>query len=109
MSIIDTAQAAAFRLSPSGSQPTVSGSGSLTTEATNLATKIITIALTLAAILAVLYIMYAGFQYITSAGNADRAKSARNGIINAVIGIVIIMAAFMIVRFAGTIGNTITG
>ncbi|MEI6477437.1 MAG: hypothetical protein WCO52_00395 [bacterium] len=74
-----------------------------------IAGRAINILLLLAGILAVIYLIWSGFQYITSAGNAEKAKVARQGIINAVIGIVVIVAAFFIVRFAVGIGTTVGG
>ena len=72
-----------------------------------IATKVIDVLLVVSGVLAVLYLIWSGIQYITSAGNADRAKVARAGIINAIIGIVIILAAFFIVRFATSVGQTV--
>lgn len=66
----------------------------------------INIILLIAGVLAVLFLLWSGLKYITSAGDPEKAKSARAGIINAVIGIVIVVAAFYIVRFAVSIGNT---
>lgn len=105
---ISTAQAAAFTLEPAGSQPTSKGSGTLTGVISSLASRTIDILLVLAAVSAVLYLMYSGFQYITSAGSPERAKTARSGIINAIIGIIVILSAFFIVRFASTIGNEVS-
>ncbi len=49
---------------------------------------------------AVIFVTLAGVRYITSGGSADKAKVARQGIINAVIGVVIGMSAFAIIRLA---------
>ena len=65
--------------------------------------------LLIAGVLAVFYLVWAGIQYITAGGSPDKAKAARQGIINAIIGIVVIVAAFFIVRFAVSIGNTVSG
>ncbi|HSI20838.1 MAG TPA: pilin [Verrucomicrobiae bacterium] len=70
------------------------------TTLTTLATRVIDIIFLLAGILAVIYLLWSGIQYITAGGNADKVKAARQGIINAVIGIVVIMAAFFIIRIA---------
>lgn len=69
--------------------------------------KSVSIITLLAGGLAVLYLIWAGVQYITSAGNPEKAKAARQAIINAIIGIVIITTAYAIIRFATTIGGTI--
>jgi len=71
----------------------------------NIANTVLNVILLLAGILAVFYLIYSGIQYITSAGNPDKIKSARAGIINAIIGIIIIVAAFFIIRFAVTLGG----
>lgn len=66
-------------------------------------TSIINIVLVIAGFLAVIYLIYSGIRYITSAGNADVAKAARQGIINAVIGIAVIVASFVIVRLVAQV------
>jgi hypothetical protein len=60
--------------------------------------KIINIALTVAGLIAVLFLIIGGFRYITSAGNEETAESAKKIIINAIIGVVIIILSFVIVR-----------
>ncbi len=44
-------------------------------------------------------VVYAGLQYLTSFGNEERTESARKLIFRAVIGIVIIVVSFALVRF----------
>ena len=46
--------------------------------------------------LAFIYLLYSGVMYITANGNPDQAKKAQTGIINAVIGMVIIILAYLI-------------
>jgi lysylphosphatidylglycerol synthetase-like protein (DUF2156 family) len=46
----------------------------------------------------VLFIIYSGIQYVTSAGNKERAESAKKTLTYAVIGLVIIVLADVIVR-----------
>ncbi len=62
----------------------------------SLIETIINIILYVAGIVAVIYLLYAGIAYITSAGDEAKATKARQGIINAVIGIIIILLAFVI-------------
>ncbi len=62
----------------------------------DLATRIIDILLLAAGIAAVIYLIYSGILYITAAGNPDAAKKGQQGIINAIIGIVIIVLAWVI-------------
>jgi hypothetical protein len=68
---------------------------------------VIDYALYFAAIFAVLYIIYGGYMYITSAGDSKKAGTGRDTLTNALIGLVLIIFAYVIVqvvyRFA--IGN----
>jgi hypothetical protein len=48
---------------------------------------------------AVVMIIIGGFRYVTSSGNADATKSARNTILYALVGLVIIALAQIIVHF----------
>lgn len=50
----------------------------------------------IAGALAFIYLLYSGILYITANGNPDQAKKAQSGIINAIIGIVIIVLAYAI-------------
>lgn len=59
------------------------------------------ILLRIASLIAVGYVVYGGFRYITSQGEPENAKSARQTIINAIIGLVIAIAAASIVSFIG--------
>lgn len=60
-----------------------------------------------AGFLAVLYLIYGGILYVTAGGDTEKATKGRTTIINAVIGIVIILVAFVIVRTV--INATISG
>lgn len=53
----------------------------------------------LASIAAVIIIIVSGLRYITANGDAQKAASARNGIVGAVIGLAIIAASTSIVVF----------
>ena len=59
----------------------------------------------IAGILAVIYVIYAGVQYLMAAGNADKAKAARASLVNAVIGIIIIVSAYTIISLAIAVAN----
>ena len=98
---------------PSPSAPLIGPGATTTTGITSdiprtfssFASETLQIVTLLAGILAVFYLIYAGMQYIASSGNADRVKTARAGIVNAVIGIVVIVAAYFIIRIAVIIGS----
>lgn len=65
---------------------------------------IIEILLRVAGLFAVLFVMYGGFQYITSQAEPEKVNRAKNTIINALIGLVIAILASVIVNFiAGSI------
>lgn len=92
---------------PTPENQNLEGSGTGEEILSDIAQRVINIIFLLAGILAVIYLLWSGVQYITAGGNADRVKAARQGIINAVIGIIILFAAFFIVRFAVGIGRTV--
>lgn len=52
-----------------------------------------------AGLLAVIYLVYGGVLYITAGGDAEKATKGRTALINAVIGVIIIMLALVIMRF----------
>lgn len=61
--------------------------------------NIITWILGLAGGIAVLFLILGGLQYITSSGNKDRAEKAKQTILYAVIGLIVIALSFVIVAF----------
>ncbi|MFH1854889.1 MAG: hypothetical protein ABH810_00530 [bacterium] len=68
--------------------------------------SVINVFLAIAGILAVVYLIYGGVLYITAGGDAEKAGKGRIAITNAIIGIVIILAALII--YNGVI-ETFTG
>ena len=67
---------------------------------------VIQILLYVAGGVAVLFVIIGGFQYITSAGNAEGATKGKKTVVNAIIGIVLIILSYMIIS---VITNTILG
>ncbi len=59
------------------------------------------ILLRIAGILAVIFVIYGGFQYLTSTGEPDKAKAGRTTIINALVGLMIAMLSTVIVNLVG--------
>ncbi len=94
----------AFALAPLAfgafQDPCASGTGGLPcdTSISSFIIKIINIALTVAGLIAVLFLIVGGFRYITSAGNEETAEQAKKIITNSIIGIVVIILSFVIVR-----------
>jgi len=64
-----------------------------------IALNIIDIALRIAGILAVGFVIWGGFQYVLARGEPEKAKQALDTILKAVIGVVIAMIAAMVVSF----------
>lgn len=56
-------------------------------------------AYTWAGIICVIIIIVAGFMYVTSSGDAAKVKKAKDAILGAVIGIIVILMAFAITAF----------
>ena len=54
--------------------------------------------LMLAGMVAIIFIMIGGFWYLTSAGSEEQAEKGRKTLVNAVIGLVVILLAVTIVR-----------
>jgi len=72
----------------------------------NLIRKIINIFSVVVGIIAVIMIIYAGFRYITSGGASDKVTNAKNTILYALIGLIIVALAQLIVKFV--LSNTAT-
>ena len=62
-------------------------------------TRIIQIILGFLGILTVILIMYAGFIWMTAAGDENKIERAKKILLDAIIGLIIILAAFIIVSF----------
>lgn len=60
---------------------------------------VINIFSTLVGVVAVIMIIFAGFKYITSAGDSSKITSAKNTLIYALIGVIIVALAQFIVKF----------
>lgn len=61
--------------------------------------RIINIVLSILGILVVCLIIFAGFQWMTAAGNEDQVTKAKKTLKNAIIGLVIIFIAWSITSF----------
>ncbi|MFC1598851.1 Ig-like domain-containing protein [Patescibacteria group bacterium] len=78
------------------------GTGLGTTDIRITVARIIRTALGLLGIIAVSIVVYAGFAYMTSAGNPEKVERAKKILINAFIGLLIILSAFSIASFVIT-------
>lgn len=60
-------------------------------------------------LLAVLFIIYAGFMWLTAAGSEDRVETAKEILKAAVIGLVIIMVSYGVAQYVFTVLIDVTG
>jgi len=67
---------------------------------------ILQMAFVFAGVVAVLFVVLGGYWYLTSAGNEEQAEKGRKVLVNAIVGLVIIIMAFALVRI---VINTVTG
>jgi hypothetical protein len=95
---------AQFRL-PDPGGTNLSGGITNETTLTGFILRVINIALALAGLIAVLFLIIGGFRYITAGGNSEYSDQAKKIILNAVIGIIVIILSFVVVR---VVSNTLT-
>jgi len=60
--------------------------------------SILKLATTMAGLIAVAFIIYGGYMYITSGGNPEKSKKATEAVTYAAIGLVVVLAAYAIVN-----------
>lgn len=80
------------------------GPGTQVTDANTAWQELLNTAYFIAGIVAVLVIVVAGIYYTTSSGDTSQIQRAKNAILYAVIGLIIIIMAFTITQFV--IGQT---
>ncbi|MBI3231918.1 MAG: hypothetical protein HYZ51_02465 [Candidatus Doudnabacteria bacterium] len=83
----------------------ISGSQTLTGP-TGLIYRIVSLLLFVAGALAVVFVIIGGYQYITSAGNEEQSEKGKKTLLNAIIGIVVIVLSYVIIN---VVVNTISG
>jgi len=79
-------------VNPSGLPEKLVGQGGIITKISNAILAVV-------GVLAVLFLILGGVQYITSAGNPDNVAKAKNTILYAVIGLIFVILSFAIVNF----------
>jgi hypothetical protein len=70
-----------------------------TTGINNIITTIVKVFSIVVGVVSVIMIIYGGFRYVTSGGDSGNVSSAKNTIIYAIIGLVIVALAQFIVQF----------
>ena len=76
-----------------------SGTDGLSKSIWKIVLNVIEAAMMLVGYLSVIFIIYGGILFVTSAGSADGVKKAKSSITNAVIGLVISIVAIAVVEF----------
>ena len=97
---------AAYALNKEATQQAVSGNIATDEDIMGIVSKVMTWIFGVAFAFVVAMIIVGGFRYITSAGNEGQAEQAKENITKAIIGLVIILLAYVI---AATINNIILG
>lgn len=90
---------------PTGNCQNVTDSG---TKVNTLLVQIVNIISVIVGVVAVIMIIFGGFKYITSGGDSGNVTGAKNTILYAIIGLVIVALAQFIVRFVLSQTNTLT-
>lgn len=62
--------------------------------------SVFNVAYGLAGVVAIIYLIVGGYYYITSSGNPDASEAAKGTIVNSIIGLIIILTSYLIIRFA---------
>lgn len=66
----------------------------------DLFNRLLTFVLTIGALLVFMYLIWGGIEWITSGGDKGKTESARNKITAAVVGLIVLAAAFAILQIA---------
>ena len=73
-----------------------------------LARNIVNIFSIIIGVIAIIFILYGGFKYITSGGDSNNVSAAKNTIIYAIIGLVIVALAQVIVHYVLNTASELT-
>jgi hypothetical protein len=66
------------------------------------ALSLVKLLMTFLGIIAVVILLYGGFLWMTAAGNEDKVDQSKKLILAAVIGLIVILSAFLIIQFVVT-------
>lgn len=92
---------AVFAQTASITQPNIGGNLVGPSTLTGFIGPLVTVFLILAVILAFFFLLYGGVQWITSGGDKQATQSARDRITAALVGLVVVFAAYLILTVAG--------
>ncbi len=83
----------------SGTGCDAAGTGDPTTSLGPLARKIVNFFTIVVGAIAIIMVIYGGFRYITSGGDSGKVGSAKNTLIYAIVGLIIVALAQVLVHF----------
>lgn len=76
------------------------------TMATQFVSNLLQVVLGLVGVIAIVVIIYGGFTYMTSAGDTGKVQKGKSILIYGVVGLIVALSAFAIVRFvAGSLNK----
>lgn len=78
---------------------TTLGEGNFTRDPEKIVVNIIKQALSFLGLVFIIIIIWSGYQWMTAGGNAETVTTAKKRILNAVIGLIIVLAAYIIADF----------
>ncbi len=87
-----------------GSECAAGGNGN--SDLKSLAGKVVNLISLIVGIVAIIMIIYGGFRYITSGGDSGRVGNAKNTLIYAIIGLIIVALSQFIVHYVLTAAET---
>ncbi len=83
------------------------GSGAGANKVAELVNKVTGWVLGFGASIAVLFVIFGGFQYITAAGNEKQAETAKQTLTWAILGLVVMLLAYVIVKLITNATNSV--
>jgi Type IV secretion system pilin len=75
------------------------GTGTSNQDISTIASKIVNVFSIIVGAVSILMIIYGGFRYITSGGATERVGNAKNTLLYAIIGLIVVALAQLIVHF----------
>lgn len=80
----------------------VAGISNSSTDLSGSVASILNFVLSFVGVIFLILLIYGGFLWMTSTGNQESITKARNIVISAIIGLVIVLSAYTITRYIGT-------
>ena len=81
--------------------------GSITEGVSTLAAKVVNLFSIIVGIVSVVMIIFAGFRYVTSGGESGSVSGAKNTLVFAIVGLIIVALAQLIVRYVLNSASTV--